>query len=284
MARVRVAAAQVACVPGDVPENVARHLAAIRAARERGVDLVVFPELSLTGYETKPDVARLARASDAPELQGLAEAADGMTAVVGFIEANGPARPYNACAVLTGGRVVHVHRKLNLPTYGGLVEGRHYRAGEAVALCPTPLGDAACLICADTWNPALPWLAALAGAQAMLVPIASARGAVAAEFDSRANWIVNLRHTAMTYGLPVVMANHCGQAGGLDFWGGSMILDAVGRVVVQGGASPGLVLAEIDPADGTRARAQLPTARDADPIRVRAALDRLLEPRETRLA
>lgn len=268
---MRVAAAQVACMPGDVAANLASHLAAIANARARGVELVVFPELSLTGYESRPDLGRLARTATCAELRALADASRGMTLTVGFIEANPTGKPFNSVAILGGGHVVAVHRKLNLPTYGRLVEGEVYTAGETIDLVPTPLGNTACLICADTWNPAWPWLAALRGAAALIVPVASARGAVAAEFDSRDGWEVNLRHTAMTYGLPVVMANHCG-TDGLSFWGGSMILDAFGQVIARAGDVPDLIVAEIDPAWTRIARERLPTIRDAAPALVAALL------------
>lgn len=276
MATVRVGVAQLALAPGDVEANLDAHLAAVAKARGAGVELLLFPELSLTGYESHPDTAHLARRRDGPELGRLAQAGDGITVALGFIEAAEPGRPFNSCAVLAGGRVRHVHRKLNLPTYGGLVEGEHYGRGAGLGLVATPLGPAACLVCADTWNPVLPWLAALSGAEAVLVPVASARGAVAADFDSREGWRLNLRHTAMTYGVPVLMANGCGRAGGLAFWGGSTIVDASGRVVAEAGDAPELLVADLDPDDGARARRRLPTIRDADPHLVEALLASLL--------
>ena len=69
----------------------------------------------------------------------------------------------------------------------------------------------------------------------------------------------------MTYGLPTIMCNHCGTRGGLEFWGGSRILDAFGRELIELDDAPGLAVAEIDPAMTLRARALLPTVRDANP-------------------
>lgn len=248
---------------------------AIEAARARGVDLLVFPELSLTDYESHPDTDRLAVTTGSPYLSELAEAAGGMILSVGFIEQNPGGKPFNSGALIAQGGVLHVHRKLNLPTYGALVEAHHYSAGTGLGLAQTKLGRTASLICADTWNPALTWLAALQGAEIMIVPIASSRGAVAATFDSGANWALNLRHTAMIYGLPIVMANHCGERGGLDFWGGSMILDAHGQILAQAGEAPELIVAEIDLADGIAARANLPTIRNSMPAFIHAELARM---------
>ena len=102
--------------------------------------------------------------------------------------------------------------------------------------------------------------------------IASARGALDGGFDNPRGWDINLAHTALTYGLPTLFANHCGRRGPFDFWGGSRILDASGRVLAQVGEEPGLIVATLDPADGATARSVLPTIRDSDP----ALIHRLL--------
>ena len=277
---MRVAVAQIECRPGDIAANLALHLAALGSAQDRGVDLLVFPELSLTDYLSEPDTATLARPPDAPELREIAVAAGDMVVSVGFIERSPDGRIYNAQALLSRGACRHVHRKANLPTYGRLVEGRHYRPGNGVDLARLPDGwTAATLICADTWNPALPWLAALQNPDLLIVPVASSVDAVDDEFDNPGGWDLNLRHTAMTYGLPIVMANHCGKRGGLNFWGGSRILDPFGRELARAGAEPGLVSAELNRGDIALARERLPTVRDADPDLVYAVLGRVLSER-----
>jgi predicted amidohydrolase len=103
--------------------------------------------------------------------------------------------------------------------------------------------------------------------------------AVDAEFDNPGGWDINLRHTAMTYGLPVVMANHCGRRGGMNFWGGSRILDPFGRELARAGAQPGLICAELNLADVSTARARLPTIRDADPDLVYGVLGQIVDRR-----
>ena len=274
-----VATAQIACRPGDIAGNVGLHLEALGQARERGVGLVVFPELSLTDYLSEPDVPALARPADAPELLHIAAAAGDMAVSVGFIERAPDGQAYNSQALFRNGRCLCVHRKVNLPSYGNLQEGRHYAAGKRIEV--VGLGQdwtCATLTCADAWNPALPWLAALQGADLMIVPVASALDAVGDGFDNPSGWDINLRHTALTYGLPIVMANHCGRRGALSFWGGSRILDASGRELARLGDQPGLAVARLDTVDGAKARRRLPTVRDADPDLVRAELARLGSP------
>lgn len=274
MTSLTVAAAQIECRPGDIEANLSLHRAAIDEAHGRGAELLVFPELSLTDYLSEPDLPRLARSQHAPELQALADAAGSMLVSVGFIE-DGGGRFHNSQALVSRGRVLHVHRKLNLPTYGRLTEGRYYAKGERIGLARHGAWSLATLICAETWNPALPWLAALRGASLLLVPVASSLHVVD-DLDNRTGWTVNLSHTALTYGLPLVMANHCGARGGLKFWGGSRILDAFGRELARAGERPQVISAEIALDDVRRARDRLPTMRDADPRRVRAELDRFL--------
>lgn len=277
MPALKVAAAQIECVPGDIAANLALHLDAAEAARARGVDLVVFPELSLTDYLSDPDTARLGRTVDAAEILALAEASRTLAVSFGFIERSAEGRFHNSQALAAGGRIVHVHRKLNLPTYGALREGLCYAPGSRLEAAVLPgLGRMTTLICADSWNPALVWLAALERPDLLLEPVASARLAVGADFDNPRGWDINLSHTAMTYGMPIVMVNHCGERGGLDFWGGSRIVDADGKVLARAGGRAEIVLATIDSETASRARARLPTIRDSDPALVRRELDRFL--------
>lgn len=278
MSRLKLAAAQIECRPGDVQANLAAHLAAIETAQLRGVDLLVFPELSLTGYLAAPDCATLAMARTEFTLTLVAKMAGAMAVSIGFIERGPDGRVFNAQALLAGGEVRQVHRKLNLPGYGRLREDEVYAAGDALDIVALAGGwRVSTLICADSWNPALPWLAALAGANLLLQPAASSLDAVDGDFDNPRGWEVNLAHTAMSYGLPVVFANHCGRRGEVEFWGGSRILDATGRELARTGAKPDLLVAEIDLAAGVAAREALPTIRDSAPALVQRLLARHLQ-------
>lgn len=271
MSPLTVAAAQIACVPGDIAANLTLHLDAISDARRRGVAVLVFPELSLTDYLSHPDTAALSRRLHDPEPVAIARAAGEMAVSFGMILAQ-DGQMFNAQVLVQGQRMPHVHRKLNLPQYGNLFEADHYAAGNILESVEIDAGRLSTLICADSWNPALVWLAAHQAPDLLLQPIASALGAVGCDFDNPASWRINLRHSAMTYGLPTVMCNHCGTRGGLAFWGGSRILDAFGRELVELDDAPGLAVAKIDPAMTARARALLPTIRDANPALIGALM------------
>lgn len=277
MTILTVAAAQIACLPGDLQANLASHLAMIETAQLRGVDLLVFPELSLTDYLSAPDCPALAMTREEDTLTLIAKMAGPMTVSVGFIERAEDGRVFNAQALLAGGGVAAVHRKLNLPGYGNLREHEVYSAGDTLDAVPLAGGwRIATLICADSWNPALPWLAALSGANLLLQPVASSLGAVGGGFDNPRGWEINLAHTALTYGLPIVFANHCGARGDVAFWGGSRILDATGRELARANAEPGLVVGRIDLDDGLTARKILPTIRDSAPDLIQRLLARQL--------
>lgn len=270
--RLAVAAAQHDGGEADPARLLDAHFAAIAEARASGVGLLLFPELSLTGYAGAVASWREDRLPGRAVLRRLADVAGPMAVAVGLPEEGPTGLLHNVQVILHGGRIVHRHRKLNLPTYGDLEEGKHFTPGLVVEPFRIGAWRVAVLTCADAWNPALPWLAALAGADLLLVPVASMAGAVAAEFDTPAGWDLILRHTAMTYGLPTLMANYAG--GG--FWGGSRILGPGGEALAVAGAGIGLIAAELDLAAVRGARRLLPTARDAVPETVLRELERRL--------
>jgi predicted amidohydrolase len=275
MTQLTVAAAQIECRPSDIQANLALHLEMIAAARLRGVDLLQFSELSLCDYVSVPNLAAVGMGRDDKVFARLADAAGDMAISVGFVERSG-GHYYNAMALIVGGHVAAVHRKVNLPTYGNLVEGHHYQAGHAVELVEVQGWQMSTLVCADVWNPALPWIAALKGAELMLIPVASALGAVEGEFENPGGWDATLRQLAATYAMPVVMTNHCGRRGNLNFWGGSRILDPFGRELARAGAAPALIVAVINRTEMLLARERLPTVRDANPALIQKLLGEIL--------
>lgn len=263
--KLSVAVAQTESVPADFDANLERHLAEIAGAREKRVELLLFPELSLTGYSIGAQTLQLARPRNDPAVRKLAEASQGMTTVFGMIEEGPAAQFYNTAVAVRDGRIIHLHRKLNLPTYGQLEEGKHFAAGRYIETVEIAPGwRMAVLICADLWNPALVWLAALHGATLLLAPISSALEAVGAEFDNPSGWDTNLRFFAMIYGLPVIMANRVGAEGELNYWGGSRILDPFGKELARAGDREELLSAVLDYERVRKARYLLPTVRDSN--------------------
>ncbi len=264
-AQLTVAVAQVDSHLGDVDANVEAHLALIGEARQAGVDCLLFPEMSLTGHSAGHRALELALAVDDPRVIALARASGPMRTTFGLIEEGPAAQFYNTAFTVANGAVVHVHRKINLATYGQLDDGKHFAPGRYVETFA--LGGrwrAATLICNDLWNPALVSLAALHGATLLLAPVSSAREAVGAEFDNPGGWETACRYSAMVYGMPMLFANRVGREGELSFWGGSRIVDAFGATVEQAAVAEGLTVTVLDYAQVRRARTLLPMVRDSN--------------------
>lgn len=228
--------------------------------------MLLFPEMSLTGHGAGSNALALAIGIDHRFVAEIARASGTMCTVFGIIEERPAAQFHNSAVAVRDGAAVFVHRKINLATYGRLDDGKHFAAGRHVeTLAVDAKWRAAVMICADTWNPSLVHLAALQGATLLLAPISSALEAVGAEFDNPRGWDANLQFHALTYGMPVLMANRVGTESDLTFWGGSRILDPFGGVLAAAaGEGEALVRARLDFEQVRRARYLLPTVRDAN--------------------
>ncbi|WP_110599090.1 nitrilase-related carbon-nitrogen hydrolase [Salinicola lusitanus] len=262
--RYHVGAAQMNCHLGDVEANVELHREMIREGRRRRLDLLAFPELSLTGYNLGSAVADVAMAADDPRLVDLARESGDMLTIVGLVEALSPGEYANAAACLRQGRVVAVHRKINLCTYGGHEEGKLFSHGGRLTQVEAGGLTSSVMICADLWNPGLAHAAMLKRPDLIVTPINSALGMVEGEFDDAANWLACLRFYAMVYATPVVMAHRDGDEKGGRFWGGSCIVGVDGHPLATADPGPGIVSAVIDRRDIARARFAMPTHRDAN--------------------
>jgi len=275
---LRIGAAQFANAIGDLDANLDQHHHWVAEARCAGVELLVFPELSMTGHYGAEHLLDVTMKRDDPRLAALSRAAGDMRVVVGFIEEGPAAQFYNAAAVLQRGRVVYLHRKINLPSYGRLIETKYYAQGRFV---DTHAIDAdwrmGLLICADLWNPALTHLSFLHGATLLVTPISSGVEAVGEAFDNPSGWTATMHFYSMMYGAPSVMVNRVGTELDLNFWGGSRILDPFGHPLAIAGQDPELIVADVDYAEVRRARALLPTVRDSNMGLVSRETDRLLE-------
>jgi predicted amidohydrolase len=273
---LRVAAAQIEPTEADIGENLDKHFAYIDAARARGVEVLVFPELSLTGYQLRSKTPDLAITRDDPRLLSIAERAGDMTVIAGFVEESLAAQFHNSAAALRRGQVAFIHRKLNLATYGNLEEAKYFARGRYVDVyVHEPPWTMGIFICADSWNPGLIHLAGLYGATLLCIPIASSREAVGLDFSNPRGWHTALSFYGMLYGMPIVMANHCGSRDGETYWGGSRIVGPHGNVLAMGGEGEELVVADVDYSQVRQARFQLPTVRDSNLDLIHREIERL---------
>jgi predicted amidohydrolase len=262
---LRVAMAQIAPVLAHRERNVALHLTQIEAARREQADLVIFPELSLTGYFVRDMVPDVAIGRDAPEIRRLMEAAGPTALVAGFVEESPRHRFYNAALFAEEGRIVHVHRKVYLPTYGLFDEQRYFAAGERIEAFDTArFGRVGLLICEDFWH-----LSAAAIMQAeevdLLVCVANspARGVDGDKIRTAVAYDSMARTFAQLLGAVVIVVNRVGFEDGLCFWGGSRIAGPDGSVLAEAPMlDEALTIGTIDLAELRRQRLITPLARD----------------------
>ncbi len=271
--------AQIAPALGDLPRNLALHLEEIRRAEKAGADLIVFPELSLTGYQLQDLVADCAQdPARSPALRKLREASRRCAVVAGFVEKGPGISFYNAAGFWRAGRLVHVHRKVYLPTYGMFDEGRYFAAGEVFRTFEAPWGRTGMLICEDFWHLSSAYLLAQEGMEVLIVasnsPVKDVDGAE--EPASRTSWIRLGEVVAKFLTCYVVYVNRVGGEDGWTFGGGSYVVDPAGRVIAQAGPlAPSRKAVSLPPARLRRARLASPLLRDEKIDLVRRELDRI---------
>ena len=279
--KLKLALAQINTKLGDLQTNLEKHLSLAKQAWQAGMDLLVFPELSMTGYVLQDLVPTVSCRPDSgdPVFCHLLDASRNIDLMVGFVEEDARNRFYIASAYLSQGEVVHVHHKVYLPTYGLFDEGRFFAPGDSVRAFDTRFGRFGMLICEDFWHASPPYLLWLDGADVLLFASASpGRGLNGGSKLESSAWV---EHTNRAYaGLFttfVAHANRCGFEDGLNFWGGSTIFDPDGELVVQGPYfEEALTTAEIDLNQLHRSRARLPLLRDERPELVQRELERIL--------
>jgi len=291
---LEIALAQFRPTKGDPDasfERISEWFGRLGSVGSGSPELVVFPETAATGYFLEGGIhehslaaeTMLARLDDAWKQAAVADGA--LDVVIGFYEHDG-ARMYNSAlyAELGAGspRLVHVHRKVFLPTYGVFQEERFVEAGDRVAAFDTRRGRAAILICEDVWHGAAVRAAAADGARLLIVPSASpARGAAPGPGmpGNLARWQRLARSTAAEHGVAVAVSQLVGFEGGKGFAGGSLVaepergivhrsvlwdeaLDVVEIEVPERGAAVG---SSADPAGGSPSLATGFTPPAADP-------------------
>src|SRR5205807_3364467 len=276
----RLAIAQIRPTKGEYAANVQRigGVLAQLAKLEPAVDLVVFPETATSGYFVEGGVRDVAVTAGTLfrdlSVQHEAAQAPPLDVAVGFYEVF-QNRFYNSCLYASFGnappRILHVHRKVFLPTYGVFDEDRFVERGREIHAFDTRWGRAAILICEDAWHSLAGTIAALEGAQLILVPSASpARGTGMDEEGTRlpasvVRWERMLRTMAEEHGVYVAYASLVGFEGGKGFPGGSVLVSPAGQIMLRGPLFEEAVLtADVDLGELTRARADAPLLADLE--------------------
>jgi predicted amidohydrolase len=277
----RVLLAQIEPTLGNLSANLELHLAQIESARKRGIELVLFPELSLSGYFLRDQVAEVALPREHPILAELCQRSRGISIGAGFVERGSDGRLYNAFGFFEDGKLLDLHRKVHLVTYGMFDDARDFAPGERFRAVESRHGRFGVLICEDMWHVSAAYLHFLSNVDALLVPSSSPGRGVGQDsapgLRSVGVWNRMQDALALLFQTWIVYVNRVGSEDGVLFSGGSRVVDPFGR---EAGALATLEPGELEVALSgeamRRARVTTPLRRDEKPWLVQRELERIL--------
>ena len=260
---VNVALAQINCRAGDKEYNLDLMEKNIRQAKERGANLVIFPELSLTGYVIRDILYELAETIPGPSVRYLEEIAEkeNIHVVLGMLERSKKARAviYNTAVLIGPKGFIGKYRKMHLPFHSLFEEKRYFRPGYQAPTFDTDIGKLGLIICYDLFFPETTRLLRLGGSQFIIC--ISASPVIRRKFFEVLTPARAIENTVF-----LAYVNLVGLENGLQFWGGSRIIAPNGDVILQAKYDEeDLVVGRVDYADLRRAQVLVPTLRDLRP-------------------
>jgi len=261
--KFRVALAQISCKRGDKAENIRKIEDNVTKAKQQGAKLVIFPELSLTGYTVRDHIYELAETIPGPSTSVFEKLAGktGTYIVFGMPELSEKTQAtiYNAAVLVGPDGIIGKYRKMYLPTHSVFEEKRYFRPGYQTAVSETELGKIGLIICYDIFFPEVSRLTRLKGAQSIVC--ISASPAVRRTFFET---LIAARAMENTTFLAYV--NLVGIEDGLQFWGGSRLVGPNGKVLVRAKYNEeDLVIGEVNYADVRPVETFVPTLKDLRP-------------------
>lgn len=277
----RVALGQVSPLLGEVSTNVDKHIEYVQRAREAGAQVIVFPELGLTGYLLKDLTYEVARTLDDPDIQRLVAASAELDILFSFVEESAAHQFYVSAVYASNGRIVHVHRKVYLPTYGLFEERRHTATGNDIrSFSVDDRPPAGVMICEDAWHPSVPYLLSVAGVDVLYIPAAGPGRALSGDPHSGSQqfWERLLRTYAQLYTCFIVFVNRVGFEDGVFFFGHSFVVNPAGDIIAASSSiDEDFLTVDLDLSLLRRERYRTPLLRDEDPYLTMRVLNRLLQ-------
>lgn len=261
--KFKVALAQISCDRTEKTENLKRIEKTVIKAKKHSADLIIFPELSLTGYRVRDEIYELAETIPGPSTSTVEKVAQktGTHIVFGMPERSEKTQAtiFNS-AVLVGPKgFIGKYRKMYLPTHSMFEEKRYFRSGYQSAVFDTELGRIGLIICYDIFFPEVARLARLEGAQ--LIVCISASPAVRRAFFETLTIARAMENTTF-----LAYVNLVGIEDGLQFWGGSRLVGPQGKVLVKAKYDEeDLVIGEVDYSDIRPVETFVPALRDLRP-------------------
>jgi predicted amidohydrolase len=266
---MKIALAQISPKLGDLEQNFQIHIDYIQKAKKKNVDLLIFPELSLTGYTLKDMVEEIAvDPRTDPLFKKLAGLCREISFVVGFVEEKEKGLFYNSAAFFSKGKISHIHRKIYLPTYGMFEELKFFGQGKNFHSFTTPFGKAGMLICYDFLHISSSYLLFVGGSE-IIIAISAAPGRGISDDDGYASarmWELMGEAVAHFFQSFVIYCNRVGFEDGKSFAGGSFIYNPGGQLVAKSPyVDEDFLVKDIDLEEIRRFRKNRPYRRDEKP-------------------
>jgi len=257
--KFKIALAQIDPALGNFQKNVEKHVDFCKRAKKAGAKLVVFPELSLTGYSIKDMNWELAinLDRDVSSLHPLLEMSKTISILAGGVEESSSFAIYNSAFLLEDGSVRSVHRKTYPPTYGMFEEMRYFNSGRSVKAVDSKVGRLGVLICEDLWHISLPYILAKDGANIIIALVASPTRLGGNEKELQTARVNSENHKTYARLLTTYVAfcNRTGYEDGVNFWGGSAVVGPDGEVDAQGKLfDEDLIISTVNEGEVRRAR------------------------------
>ena len=277
---MKIALAQISTILGNMNKNLEKHEEIIERAVNEKLDLLVFPELSLTGYTLKDLIEKVAIDPDNhPVFEKLKSWSKKLALIVGFVEEKEKGLFYNSSAYIMNGKILQIHRKVFLPTYGMFEELKFFAQGKNFHTFHTPFGKTGMMICYDFLHYGACYLLLAGGADIIIVlSAAPGRGAGQDEFFESSRMWELMGETISRFSTAfVVYCNRSGHEDGKFFAGGSFIYNPEGKLVAKAKyIEDDLLFADLNLDDLREARKRLHYRRDSKPEIILEALTRII--------
>lgn len=219
----------------DIRSNIKEAIEIIENAKESNIDLVVFPELALTGYFVKENYHNISLTITSNEIQELISYTKGIALLIGFIEESKSSNFYNSALLAVDGKIEFTYRKLNLPNYGVFDERKYFSPGKSVSVFKYRGFNIAPMICNDLWHPSLPYIAVSKKADIIISMVNSACESMSKEFSNIDSWNIINTFYSRIFGVYLVYVNRVGtetvENKTFNFWGGSSVYDPFGEKI-----------------------------------------------------
>jgi NAD+ synthase (glutamine-hydrolysing) len=278
---MKVAIAQIVPHLGDVEKNFDVHLNLVERAQKNKVDLLIFPELSLTGYTLQDFVPEVAiKPYESPLFQRLKQLSEDMSLVVGFVEEKERGLFFNSAAYLSDGEILHIHRKVFLPTYGMFEELKFFGQGKNFLTFESPFGKTGLMICYDFLHYGAGYLLFSGGSEIVIVLSAAPGRGISGEDGWETSHIWELMGESLSRFSTsfVIYANRVGFEDGKSFAGGSFIYNPGGKLLAKAPyGDEAFMVTDIDLDEIRAFRKKWPYKRDEKPEIVLEALKRIVK-------